>query len=68
MKTTNTIAEAVTRKVRKNGSRGTSFDTLLATARSIRPTAKKSDVRNVLNKIDADEVRDGFHTLAGSNY
>ena len=66
MKNKTTLTETVYRQVRKNGSRGTQIETLLANARTIRRNAKKSDVRNALRKLNATEVRDGFYSVSAN--
>lgn len=60
----NTIAESIRSKVVRNGSRGTTLNTLVATARSIKSNANKSTVRNILNKLQAYEVRPDVYSLA----
>jgi hypothetical protein len=57
------IQKTVRRKIIKNGSRGTSFETLLNTAREINNSYRPSKLLNLLETIESTEVRDGFYTL-----
>ena len=64
--TKNAVAESIRRKVVKNGSRGTTLATLVTTARSIKSTSNKSTVRNILNKLEAYEVRPDVFSLSSN--
>ena len=61
MKNTN---EIVRRKIVKNGSRGTGFDTLLATARTSSKSFGPAKLKTTLKKIGAYQTRKGFYSLA----
>jgi hypothetical protein len=58
------IVEAIRSKVVRNGRRGTTLKTLVATARTVKSTANRTTVKNILNKLTAYEVKPEVYSLA----
>jgi len=58
----NKIRLALRRKLVKNGSRGTTLETLVNTAQEYRPNYNKSHVRNLVRGLGASDISSAMDT------